>query len=592
MNVIHSPIHSAFQPRTDGKRHPIKDMFRFGDSVGGTWLPMSPTALGQQVMFQDSAGATPVTAVEQSVGLWLDASRGLVRGDDAITNAADRDFSSDTGYWTKGTAWVISGGQASRPVDASSSNLTNNTALVSGVTYEVSINIVALSGTLTVFAGGAAFKAFTTAGVKTCVLTASGTQVYLQAAAGTSVTIDDVSYRRLPGNHYTNATSTKRPTWTKRYNRLTNTEDFTNAAWTKVNTSAPSATLVVESAAGSAVRSVAVYAISVTSGIGYTLFVRAAPAGLSHVNVRVNDNASNANAASVLVNVATGAVTGAATAYGSFSGASATVTASSAVAGAYDIALTFVPSVASFAVKVELSSGAARSADGQAVAYTGTGSDGLYVYGVDLRLSSHAGLNIPAYQWVTTGAAGGYDESGFPGRLQGDGVDDFLQSAANVDLSATDAVTWVAAVSKISDAAAAVVAEHTASAEANAGYAIKAPDGASATIAGYSRGTLTATGSAGSLASPSIGVLSLQAKISTDALTLRRNGSSVATSASDQGTGNYASAVGYLFSRAGTGSFFSGSLMSDIVAPGRTLTSTELDRAERYAAAQAGVPAW
>ena len=57
---------------------------------GATFSPTSLFANGEQgvwydpsdltTLFQDSAGTTPVTAVEQPVGLMLDKSKGLVLG--------------------------------------------------------------------------------------------------------------------------------------------------------------------------------------------------------------------------------------------------------------------------------------------------------------------------------------------------------------------------------------------------------------------------------------------------------------------------------------------------------------------------------
>jgi hypothetical protein len=53
----------------------------FAASEPGVWYDPSDLT----TMFQDAAGTTPVTAVEQPVGLRLDKSRGLVLGTELVT---------------------------------------------------------------------------------------------------------------------------------------------------------------------------------------------------------------------------------------------------------------------------------------------------------------------------------------------------------------------------------------------------------------------------------------------------------------------------------------------------------------------------
>ena len=54
----------------------------FADGSQGWWYDDNDTT----TLFQDSAGTTPVTAVEQFVGLQLDKSKGLVLGPELVTN--------------------------------------------------------------------------------------------------------------------------------------------------------------------------------------------------------------------------------------------------------------------------------------------------------------------------------------------------------------------------------------------------------------------------------------------------------------------------------------------------------------------------
>ena len=114
----------------------------------GAWYDESDLT----TLYQDSAGTTLVTAVEQPVGLVLDKRFGAVRGAEAITAAADRDFSSDTGFWTKSAGWAIGSGVATK-TGSLGANLYRSALLTIGSIYEVSIEVVSISGTLTVFVG-------------------------------------------------------------------------------------------------------------------------------------------------------------------------------------------------------------------------------------------------------------------------------------------------------------------------------------------------------------------------------------------------------------------------------------------------------
>ena len=76
----------------------------FSNSEQGVWYDPSDRA----TLFQDAAGTTPVTAVEQPVGLMLDKSKGLVLGPELVTNG---DFSNGATGWTLGSGWSVFGGK-------------------------------------------------------------------------------------------------------------------------------------------------------------------------------------------------------------------------------------------------------------------------------------------------------------------------------------------------------------------------------------------------------------------------------------------------------------------------------------------------
>lgn len=117
-------------------------------------------------------------------------------------------------------------------------------------------------------------------------------------------------------------------------------------------------------------------------------------------------------------------------------------------------------------------------------------------------------------------------------------------------------------VRKLSDAARGVVVELGVGGT-NGSFNVEAPNAALGNLVASSRGSaLSSTGYA--QASPSTQVFAMQAKISTDSLIIRGNGVQQATSASDQGTGNFSNAPIYFGARAGTSLFFKGYEFSSI----------------------------
>jgi hypothetical protein len=69
----------------------------------------------------------------------------------------------------------------------------------------------------------------------TVILTAASarTNILFYALGSGTLSIDNVSVRELPGNHASQATSASRPVLRSRYNLLTYSEQFDDAAWSK-----------------------------------------------------------------------------------------------------------------------------------------------------------------------------------------------------------------------------------------------------------------------------------------------------------------------------------------------------------------------
>lgn len=229
-------------------------------------------------------------------------------------------------------------------------------------------------------------------------------------------------------------------------------------------------------------------------------------------------------------------------------------------------------------------SGAVRSAAGTYVEYiTATATSGFGIVGQST--TTVASVDNVEFFDVSAGSVTA------PYGLQYDGVDDFLQTAA-VDFTATDKMFVCAGVRKLSDAATAMLVEHSTIATSNNGtFYITAPEsGGASKFAGISRGTLgTSFGTTSTTYNaPYLGVVSLQGDIAGDSMIVRINGTQVASSVLDQGTGNYGNYALYFGRRAGTSLPYNG-LDFGMVICGKTLTSTQITQTERYIAQRTGV---
>lgn len=129
-------------------------------------------------------------------------------------------------------------------------------------------------------------------------------------------------------------------------------------------------------------------------------------------------------------------------------------------------------------------------------------------------------------------------------------------------ITPADEVFLCHGVRKTSDAARGTLVELTTGTAGR--FSINAPISAGANYEFGSVGTVGVGAFASGFAAPETAVLSGQAKISTDNALLRRNGTQIATVATDQGTGNYSNAPLYFGSRGGTTFFFKGYEFSSI----------------------------
>lgn len=476
LNKLSSIIRSIFSGSIPGFRVNVEQALRLNKAaLGSKTSGFTADELSRCVAFQDSAGTLPVTAMEQPLGLILDTKLGVpVLGSQLVTNGG---FDTDTA-WTKGTGWAIGSGVATKTA-GTASTLTPSTAIVPtvGRWYVVEYTITRTAGSLSVSIGAGTGAAKTASGTHREILCASTTDnLTFSADATFDGTVDSVSVREVPGNHFVQPSNTaSRPIVSRRVNLLTAT-----------------ATLATQ-------------------------------------------NVTTLAASHVLSFTGTGSVTLSGTATGTYSAGTHTITTT---AGTLTV--------------------------------TVSGS----VTNADLRLSIDSAL---PYQRVTSNTD--YDESGFPAYASADGLDDWLESGV-VDMSSTDAVTVIAGVTKLSDAAAGIVIESSVNATSNAGaIALYAPDAAAATYEYTSRGTASSDATASGQAAPRKSLLSGVSKISTDTAVLRINGVQAATSATDQGTGNYTAQKFYIGRRGGASLPFNGRIYG-VTVIGRLLTDAELSQLE------------
>lgn len=218
---------------------------------------------------------------------------------------------------------------------------------------------------------------------------------------------------------------------------------------------------------------------------------------------------------------------------------------------------------------------------GRATAGTATS---VTVTKIDVRMSNLIGTGLPAYQRIA--ASTDYDTAGFPVYIQGNGSSQFMQTAA-IDFSGTDKMTVWAAVRKLSDATQ-VYAELSASWSLNTGSFALYTDSTGTTLyASASRGAAAAAANQVSsvtttYTAPITNVLSSSHDIAGDLTTLRINTVAATNATGDKGAGNFGSAYPlYLLSRGGSSLWFDGYFYGAIVR-GATTSNSEIAMAEQY----------
>ena len=173
--------------------------------------------------------------------------------------------------------------------------------------------------------------------------------------------------------------------------------------------------------------------------------------------------------------------------------------------------------------------------------------------------------------------------------LSFDGVDDYL-STGSIDFTATDKMTVLAGVRKLSDAATATLFETSSSIINNNGTLFFGSPTSTNSYQFNSKGSSESVAGSGNgvYVAPITNVVAGISDISGDSVILRVNGNQVAQSTADQGTGNYGNYPLYIGRRNGASLPFKGHLYGLIVRGAQT-DDLHLTHAEKYLAYKSGV---
>ena len=184
----------------------IEKLFSNGEQ--GFWY--DPNDLS--TMFQDSAGTVPVTTVGQPVGLWLSKDKGLLLEDSKLANG---DFSTTSSWILSGS--TISGGLLDLSNQYASAEQV--IALENNEVYVLEYTVNTSSGSPALFLSSAGFTLSSVAlsaavgSYKRYVVIKDKTKPFrfVQNTLGATLKIDNVSFRKVAGNHTYQNTSSMRP---------------------------------------------------------------------------------------------------------------------------------------------------------------------------------------------------------------------------------------------------------------------------------------------------------------------------------------------------------------------------------------------
>jgi hypothetical protein len=402
-----------------------------------------------------------------------------------------------------------------------------------------------------------------------------------QAQVGQAVAL--VNDRSGRGNNWTQPTLANRPILGRkpkggRRNLLTFTEQFDNAAWTKANSNAVANSTTAPDGATTADKLVENSATSdhfisnpaTTTAAAYTFTVYAKAAERNWLALLLFD--SGGTARTTYFDVQNGVV--------GTVGLGVTASIEALPNGWYRCRATIATALAGTATaRVYLANG------NTVFNYTGDGTSGLFLWGAQLELGSTA----TPYQRVTTR---------FDVTEAGKADCHYLFCGGSADprwmqtptiTPGTDKVQVFAGVRKLSDAAFMSIAETSADLSPAGIFSLAAPSNQYRFGSKGNLGQANATTSS-VYGSPVTNVIAGIGDISTDVSILRIDGVQVATSATDQGTGNYLAHPTFIGARGGTSFYFNGEIYALGVRFGPNLDTATIEKVEQYVASLVAEP--
>jgi hypothetical protein len=560
----------------------------FPNSEPGAWYDPSDLT----TMFQDRAGTTPVTAPGQTVGGVLDLSRGLVKSKTTVPVLSTTEGGGGTTIVQSGNVFTFTAAAAA------DGRLLNGHFTLGRRTFVRAT--VSGTGIAQIFAGNAAGGVATPGGGSVTVSTGNtvANQTYLWVRAGSggftgTITIEEIFEQA--GNHLVANSDAARGLYGieplgGRRNLYERTDDFGNAYWTKTALTVSSDSIAVSSGLAGAADKITETATTTTHivyktaglsvGAGtYTGQIKAKAGERSRLLMGIY-NGSNYELAQF--DLAGGTVVqehvpGMASIEDLGNGEYlCTVTRAIGAVTSY---LTFGP---------HTSTDVANLNPAGFHTYAGSDGNGIYVWDVQFELSATA----TAYQRVVT--AQEVTEAGVPSLsyILHDGSDDGYVTGTITP--GTDKVQVFAGVRNLSNAAAGIIAELSATVNTNAGSFFHL---AAATVNGpyqvSARGStasnISQASTTANLSVPNTGVVTGLHDIPGDSSIVRLNGVASAAGTFDKGTGNFLAFPLYIGRRGGTTLPFNGRLYSLILRFGDNLPTNTIEQVEAWVAGKTGV---
>jgi hypothetical protein len=562
----------------------------FAGGVVGLWFdPNDITTL-----FQDTAGTTQITAPGQTTALMLDKSKGLALGPELVVNG---DFSAGLTGWIiagSATASVVSGEVQVTNVTNFADRLGQNiVGSASGKTYKVSFDARVSFGTARVSAAqnGASFTTlayneFTNTASQrlSFIVTATGgvgINVRIVPYSGNAsqiVYVDNISVKELPGYHATQPTAAQRPTYgVIPYGGVRN---FAAGSGDVGNTTYWPASLTVNGVvytkvgSGTDTDGLPYVDISVAGTASSTAFFDV----YAFANARISAGIGQTYTTSCLAKLIAGATppVGCGVVVGVVGEtAPATVTentASTPIAPSVETQTSLTFTFVNAATNQARSSAYLRTGAGLTANYT------IRVKALQFEKGSvRTAFQLSMSKYNTTEAG-----KATVGALFADGIDDGMVTPS-IDFSGTDKVTVWAGVEKLSDAAQGMLLELSTNAGATPNsFSLQVP-GPGTSFRFVSGGSITAAGIADATGfpAPTVRVLTGIGDISGDRATLQVNGTQVAQSTADQGTGNYSNNPTYLFRRGGTSLPFNG-IFTGLIVRGAQSSAAQISNGNTY----------